>query len=177
MKKKNKNPPAHIELYPKKWTRKCPLFVLQEIQLRKDNIQTMNRRKFNEGEIVELSRNVNVIKCSEKAITYSTDFKKLAVKKYLEDGMSPSEIFIEAGFEKFCLDKSVPKDRLKLWRKIYELKGGDGLSVERRGRCSIGRPKTKGITEADRIKRLEMEVLYLKAENAFLAKLRAERRE
>ena len=49
--------------------------------------------------------------------------------------------------------------------------------VENRGKGrGGGRPKTKGITPEDRIKRLEAENAYLKAENDFLAKLRAKRR-
>lgn len=70
------------------------------------------------------------------------------------------------------IGRDTPKDNLKRWRKIYNKKGLDGL-VETRGR--IGRPRTKGITPEDKIKRLETENAYLKAENDFLAKLRARR--
>ena len=39
-----------------------------------------------------------------------------------------------------------------------------------------GRPKTKGLTDTDKIKRLKIEVAYLKAKNDFLVKLRAKER-
>jgi len=138
----------------------------------------MTKRRFTKEEIEDLRKNVNVSKCSEKAISYSKEFKISAVKRYLEEGLSPAQIFKEAGFEPFGLKKDVPKLRLLEWRKIYGTKGETGLSVETRGKGGTrrGRPKTKGVTDADRIERLETENAYLKAENAFLAKLRAAKR-
>jgi hypothetical protein len=53
-----------------------------------------------------------------------------------------------------------------------------GLQIETRGgHNGGGRFKTKGLTETEKIKKLEAEVAYLKAENDFLAKLRAKRAE
>lgn len=140
----------------------------------------MTRRKFTKEEIEELSKNIHVSKCSEKAITYTKDFKIFAVKRYLEEGLSPAQIFKDAGFERFCSETNVAKLRLFEWRKIYEAKGEAGLSVENRGRSShnrSGRLKTKGLTDADKIERMEATIAYLKTENAFLAKLRAARKE
>ena len=138
----------------------------------------MKRRKFTKEEVEELSKNIHVSKCSGKAISYSKEFKILAVKRYVEDGLSPAQIFKEAGFEAFGLKKDVANERLFEWRKLYATKGEVGLSLETRGRAKGGgRPRTRGVTDADRIERLEIENVYLKAENAFLAKLRAKRRE
>jgi len=138
----------------------------------------MKRRRFTKEEVEALSKNVHVSKCSEKAISYSKEFKILAVKQYIEDGLSPAQIFNKAGFKPFGLKKGIAKLRLFEWRKIYATKGEVGLSLETRGKAKGGgRPKTKGITDADKIERLETENVYLKAENSFLAKLRAKRRE
>ncbi len=52
----------------------------------------------------------------------------------------------------------------------------EGLA-ETRGKGSSGRPRTKNLSDTDKIKRLETQVAYLKAENDFLAKLRAKRAE
>jgi len=59
---------------------------------------------------------------------------------------------------------------------LFKAKGIEGLRVNARGRLARGRPKTRG-SDADKIKWLEAKVAYLKAENAFLAKLRAARAE
>lgn len=50
------------------------------------------------------------------------------------------------------------------------------MKVENRGRGG-GRPKTKWLTDVDKIKWLEAENAYLKAENNFLAKLQAKKAE
>jgi hypothetical protein len=133
----------------------------------------MSKRKFTLEQISELLKNANVVKCSEKSITYSTEFKVWAVKRY-DEGLTASQIFKESGFDLLMIGADNPDCRLGDWRKIYNASGANGLIFEARGRSKAGgRPKAKGLTDADRIKRLEIENAYLKAENDFLAKLRA----
>ena len=133
----------------------------------------MSKRMLTEGQVKILSSNKNVVRCSAKSITYAKEFKLSAIKKY-ENGWSPIRIFEEAGFDLRLFRKDLPKDRLTHWRRKYRIKGDIGLSNDERGRHhSGGRPKTKGLTDADKIKRMAIEIAYLKAENDFLAKLRA----
>lgn len=136
----------------------------------------MNKRVFTQEQIDDLSRNVHVRKCSKKSVTYSGDFKVMAVKRYEEEGVPPSQIFREAGFDLSVIGKDVPDDRMLRWRKVVKTKGLGGLATETRGKGG-GRPKTKNLSETEKIERLEATVAYLKAENDFLAKLRAKRRE
>ena len=71
------------------------------------------------------------------------------------------------------------KECLRRWRKKLKTKGETGLLVDERGLAkgySMGRPKTKSVTDADKIKRLKIEVAYLKAKNDFLVKLRAQKK-
>jgi transposase-like protein len=134
----------------------------------------MSKRRLTTAQITELSQNKNVSKCSAKSITYSKAFKVLAVKKYYEEGYSSRMIFEEAGFDRQLIGLNVPDGCLNRWRKIYKSKGEDRLKVETRGKHSkSGRPKTRGVTDADKIKRMKIEIAYLKAENDFLVKLRA----
>lgn len=134
----------------------------------------MSKRRFTADQIIQLLKNESVAKCSNKSITYGKDFKLKAIKQYEEDGYSPRMIFEEAGFDLRLIGEHIPKGSLLRWRKIYGIKGVTGLRIEARGRShNGGRPRTKGLTDADRIKRLEIENAYLKAENDFLAKLRA----
>lgn len=134
----------------------------------------MSKRIFTKEQMEGLSKNPHVTRCSEKSVTYAKDFKVLAVKQYIE-GLTSREIFMKAGLDPAILGRKSPKDLLRAWRKIFKTKGVDGLLVDRGKGTGGGRPKTKGITDTDKIKRLETEVAYLKAENDFLAKLRARR--
>jgi len=138
----------------------------------------MSKIIYTEEEVRGLRSNLNVGKCSCRSISYSRDFKLKAVKQYNEEGLSSSEIFRQAGFDLRLIGTDKPKECLKRWKRKYRLKGPVGLEIETRGGYRSGdRFKTKGLTEPERIKRLEAEVTYLKAENDFLAKLRAKRAE
>lgn len=137
----------------------------------------MSKRIFTKEQIEQLSNNENVVRVG-KTIVYSKDFKIKAVKLYEERGLTSKEIFRQAGFDLDVIGKQKPKDCLMTWRKAYKLKGENGLKLETRGKSKNGgRPKTKYTTEAEKIKYLEAQVAYLKAENDFLAKLRAKRAE
>ena len=134
----------------------------------------MSKRKFDEMQIKELLSNPNISRCSDKSITYSKEFKVLAVKKYYEEGYSPVMIFDEAGIDRQIIGLDSPDACLQRWRTVYKRKGEARLKTETRGKShGGGRPKTKGVSDSDRIKRLEIENAYLKAENDFLVKLRA----
>lgn len=131
----------------------------------------MSKRRFTKAQIAELSKNKNVSKCSEKSITYSKKFKVWAVEQHRQ-GRGTVPIFEEAGFDVSLIGKKVPKDSLTRWRKIYNFRGAGRLSVETRGKCG-GRLRKNGLADTEKIKRMEVEIAYLKAENDFLAKLRA----
>lgn len=136
----------------------------------------MSKRIFTREQIETLSRNENVRKCSERSISFNKEFKINAIRRY-QAGLTCIEVFAEAGFDIRIIGKSSPEDCLKRWKKTYRLKGESGLRIETRGRGG-GRPKkVVDTTPADKIKRLEAEVAYLKAENDFLTQLRAKRAE
>lgn len=136
----------------------------------------MSRRILTKEQIAEMLKNTNVSYCSNRSITYTKDFKLLAIKLY-EQGLTSSDIFRKAGFDLDVIGRHQPKECLSRWLERFRAKGMDGLSDQRGKTGRGGRPKTKGVTEGDKIKRLEAEVAYLKAENDFLAKLRAKRAE
>lgn len=135
----------------------------------------MSKRIFSGKQIAELFRNRNVARCTEKAITYRADFKVAAVRQYKEEGIPAKDIFRKAGFDLRVIGANTPKFRMHDWLRLFKSKGLEGLRVDARGRGG-GRPKAKD-SDADKIKWLEAKVVYLKAENAFLAKLRAKRAE
>ncbi len=135
----------------------------------------MGKIIFTKEQLKELSRNKHVKKCCKKAITYSEDFKVQAVKQYYDEYLTPKEIFKEAGFDLEIIGKKMPGWCLDRWKKVFQNKGVMFLSTENRGKGG-GRPKKiKDKSDKDKIERLEATVVYLKAENDFLAKLRAKR--
>ena len=136
----------------------------------------MSKRIFTVEQIKDLSQNKSVVRCSERSITYDQAFKIMAVRRYLEDGLPARQIFDEAGLPVSVVGLHAAQDCLGDWVRIFKAHGVGGLNHETRGRGG-GRPRTKGVTDADTIKRLEATVAYLKAENHFLAKLRAKRAE
>jgi len=135
----------------------------------------MSKRIFSSQKQKELCENKNVHHCTERSITYATTFKRDAIEQY-ESGLTSTEIFKQAGFNLDLIGRDTPKSCLRRWRKIHKEKGLSGLS-EARGKSSVGRPKKQTRTRNEQMKYLEAEVKYLKAENAFLAQLRAKRRE
>ena len=130
----------------------------------------MSKRFFSDDQIKELLLNPNVLRCSQKSITYSHGFKAAAIKQW-QAGLPPHEIFDQAGFRIDVIGNETPRTCLKSWRKVYKEKGIQGLSEETRGRAG-GRTITKWHNDKEKIKYLEAKVAYLKAENDFLAKLR-----
>jgi transposase-like protein len=134
----------------------------------------MSKRRFTTAQIIELSDNPNVAKCSAKSITYAKEFKLRAVNQYQNEGYSPRMIFKEAGFGRHLIGEGTPDECLRRWRRRQTVSGLASLNTEARGKSGRGgRPKTRGLSDADKINRLEIENAYLKAENDFLVKLRA----
>lgn len=135
----------------------------------------MNKRIFSTNEQARILANKNVLRCSEKSVTYTDDFKIRAVKQY-ESGSTATEIFSNAGLDLSLIGKVTPNECLRRWRKIVTRKGFQGLT-ESRGKKKSSQPKMHKMSEADRLKYLEAEVKYLKAENLFLVALRAKKAE
>lgn len=132
----------------------------------------MSKRIFAQEQIHELLKNPNVLRCSEKSITYHKDFKAVAVRGY-QEGLPPSVIFAQAGFNLAIIGKDAAKWCLRRWRTTVKQKGEDGFAKETRGgpgrRENVG---IRGMSDHEKLKYYQAQVAYLKAENAFLAKLR-----
>lgn len=134
----------------------------------------MSKRMFSGDQIKEIAGNTNVVRCSQRSITYKEEFKRQAVLLHGQ-GMSPQEIFRQAGFPLAVIGRDTPGECIERWNETVRKKGTTGLA-ESRGGHGGRKPKPKDASDSDRIKRLEAENAYLKGENAFLARLRAARR-
>ncbi|MED4717203.1 IS3 family transposase [Bacillus badius] len=124
----------------------------------------MSKNIYNEFQIKELEKNPNVLSASERSISYSPVFKLKAVVDY-KAGKTPSQIFIEQGFDLDMIGKEQPKRCLKRWRESYERFGEEGFLTERRGKGSTGRPSSKGISVEEKLQKAESRIKFLEAEN------------
>ena len=126
---------------------------------------------YNESDQFILSENPNVMKVSDRSISYQPDFKVKAVKENLA-GKTPIQIFIDNGFNLQIIGSDKPSSCLKRWRNIYQKYGEHGLRNERRGVASTGRPITRDLSVEEKLKRAEAKIHFLEAENELLKKIK-----
>jgi transposase-like protein len=130
------------------------------------------RTTFSNDEIAELKRNPCVFNCTAKSVHYTYEFKRRALDLYAQ-GVSPKEIWRRAGLPVSKWKKNYFVLTLRDWKRIVARDGTEGLN--NMGGLQYDRGPNK--TDKDKLKRLELQVNYLQAENDFLAKLRAKRAE
>ena len=133
------------------------------------------RTIFSSEQIAKLKQNPCVFECREKSIHYTLEFKKRALDLYAE-GISPNEIWRQAGFNVGIWKKEYCSYTIKDWRRMVRKKGIESLA--KLGGIQSDPGHRRAISpENDRVRRLALQVRYLEAENVFLAKLRAKRAE
>ncbi|MED3688188.1 hypothetical protein P4534_04990 [Peribacillus butanolivorans] len=92
-------------------------------------------------EIKELEKNPTIISASERSISYNPEYKTKDVKKY-KKGKSPSQIFIEHGFNLEIIGKEQPKRCLQRWRDTFEY----GTPWKRKYRTPFFQATSRGST-------------------------------
>lgn len=130
------------------------------------------RTIFSNEEVVILKQNPCVFSCTRNSINYTYEFKKRALE-LRESGVSAKEIWRRSGFDVTRWKKHYFRLTIRDWKRVVEKNGIEGL--KKPGGVQFDRGPTH--TKNDTIKRLELQVKYLEAENDFLAKLRAKRAE
>lgn len=137
----------------------------------------MIRQAFTQAQVKELLKNKNVENFTGTYLTYTPKFKIRAVSQYRQ-GLRPREIFRRAGFNIMIIGKDKPCYLIYDWLKIFKTRGAAGLKTSLRGKTGSGRPKGIGhLSDAEKIKRLKLEIRYLRKENDFLGRLRARKAE
>lgn len=122
----------------------------------------------------ELAKNPCVFCVEKKSIHYTFEFKKRAIDLHAQ-GISPNEIWKRSGFDLSIWKKNYTNSTVKDWERLVERGGLESLN--KKGGIQSDPGLNRKSTEAEKLKRLELQVKYLKAENDFLAKLRAKRAE
>lgn len=125
----------------------------------------MRRNYFTEEQQKELRENPYIKKVSEKAITYTREFKERFAKEY-SSGKIPSQILANMGIDSRILGKR-RKDGLVAMMRKCELRP-EGFEDTRKTKS--GRSSTKDLSSDEKIKHLEQKIAYLNQENEFLKK-------
>ena len=122
---------------------------------------------YTKEQILEISKNKNIIKCSSKSITYKNEFKLWCVNKYYKEQYSPAMIFKEAWLHGL-VPKIILDDRLVRWRKIFNQKWELWLTKESRWRKILIKNQQKTVPLKTN---KEEYIKYLETKNAYLEEL------
>lgn len=125
---------------------------------------------FSKSQMNELEKNPNVIRVTQKTITYKPEFKVKAVLENLK-GKNPTQIFVEHGFDLDIIGKGLPRKRLYQWKQIYNESGELGLSLDNRGKIKTERTSLQELSLEEKLKKAEARIKFLEVENDFLKKL------
>ena len=133
----------------------------------------MNRRTFTTEQIKRISGNRNVSRCGATSVRYARSFKATALRQYNEEGLSAVGIFEAAGFDLTAIGMRAPNRLMNQWNTVFrrprthEFPPTDPVKTE---------TAVKRIRSGKEIRTLKAKVVYLEAENDFLAQLRAGKR-
>lgn len=94
----------------------------------------------------KLLANRNVQDASEKTISFIPEFKIKSVRQYLE-GISPDQIFKNAGLPLEYFKEGYARNCIKKWVKKFKNEGEDSLRIDERGKGSTGRPKEERLED------------------------------
>jgi len=128
----------------------------------------MSNKLFTDKEITLLSKNQYIKNVSEKAITYTDEFKRIFIAEY-DKGKLPRVVFEESGLSVELIGLFRIKAASERWRSAYKTGGALGLSDTRKG--NSGRPSDKELSIEEKYERLILQNNYLKAENELLKKI------
>lgn len=132
----------------------------------------MGKNYFTPEQVEQLKKNKYVKHVSEKAITYTEEFKEVFMIEY-NSGKLPSQILFEMGFDHKALGQSRIDGISR--RTIKQSIRPEGFKDTRS--TESGRPRTRDLTQEELIERQKIEIEVLKAKVEFLSLLRMAERE
>ena len=128
----------------------------------------MSKVIFNDKQIKVLAKNPNVLRVSDKAITYSVEFKNRFIEENSK-GVLPRKIFEDNGFDIEIIGLKRIEQSAARWREKYADMGVLGLKDSRKS--NSGRPLLRELTAQEEIERLKAKISLLEIENEFLKKV------
>ena len=126
----------------------------------------MSKLRFSKEDIEKLKNNPYILNISEKAITYTDEFKEKFMELYSK-GKMPTEIF------RLCeiYPEIIGQKRIDMlaYRLKKKLEYGEELTDKRKE--FSGRPKSKELTKDEEIQRLKHKIQYQEQQIEFLKKI------
>ncbi|WP_342573955.1 IS3 family transposase [Solibacillus sp. FSL K6-1781] len=133
----------------------------------------MTKIYFTEKHQAQLKCNPNVQAVSDKAITYTDEFKRHFIAEN-EKGKLPRAIFEEAGLDVELIGLERVRSSAKRWQAAYRKAGINGLQDTRK--TNSGRQLERELSLEEKYARLEAKTRLLEAENELLKKLGSTRK-
>ena len=134
----------------------------------------MGKNYFTPEQVEQLRQNKYVKNVSEKAITYTEEFKEVFLLEYNE-GKLPSQILDEMGFDYKVLGERRVSNITQAVKK--QSVRPEGFKDTRTDNPNMGRPSTKDLTAEEIIAKQKAEIELLKAKVEFLSDLKRLERE
>ena len=126
----------------------------------------MSKLRFSKEDIEKLKDNPYILNISEKAITYTNEFKEKFMELYSK-GKMPTEIFrLCEIYPEIIGQKRIDMVAYRLKKKVEY---GEELTDKRKE--FSGRPKSKELTKDEEIKRLKHKIQYQEQQIEFLKKI------
>lgn len=125
--------------------------------------EKMSKKLFTKEEIKQLQKNPYIKNVSEKAITYTKEFKELFLCE-LNKGKATTEIFRNAGFD----TKLIGRQRMDNFSKRVKK---NGIEDTRKGNSGRARKHDKELTLEEELKQMKHKNALLEQENEFLKKM------
>lgn len=126
----------------------------------------MSKIEFTDAQVKKLSKNKWIKNVSNKAITYTDEFKIKLVKECENYKKFPRDIFRECGIDPDIVGDDRIHDSAKRWRKQYKKIGE--LKDARKG--ASGRHLERELSDKEKLERAEAKIKLLEAENELLKK-------
>lgn len=146
------------------------IFLVELVVMTIRQNTSMGRITYSTEQQKRLRANKFIKSCGAKYVTYTPEFRELAVLQYRQ-GKTPFQIFDAAGFDPEVFDIDYVRYRVKNWRTLVHTHGWHALRSRGRGRPL--RQASRTLSDKEKIQDLEMRVKFLEAERDFLVKLRA----
>jgi hypothetical protein len=134
----------------------------------------MGKNYFTPEQVEQLRQNKYVKNVSEKAITYTEEFKEVFLLEYNE-GKLPSQILDEMGFDYKVLGERRVSNITQAVKK--QSVRPEGFKDTRTDNPNMGRHSTKDLTTEEIIAKQKAEIELLKAKVEFLSDLKRLERE
>ena len=126
----------------------------------------MSKTIFSDKQVEKLRKNKWIKKVSNKAITYKDEFKIKLVKETENYKKFPQDVFKECGIEPNIVGKKRIDSSANRWRKQYKSIG----ELKDTRANSSGRPRLYELSDSEKLKRAEVKIKLLEAENELLKK-------